>query len=104
MNFKCHIMNKNLNDDVFVTHTMGGMLEFQKTGIYPNKLRISSLKYDHVWHIKVTDDIQSGVLRIKRVVVYNYVFDEKGFRIQEVRDNVPISDWGEIGMTVMMND
>jgi hypothetical protein len=97
-------MSENLTDDVFVTHTMGGIREFQKTGIYPNKLIISSLKYDHVWRIKVTDEIQSGVLRIKRVVVYNYVFDEKGFRIQEVRDNVPISDWGEIGMTVMMND
>ncbi|SDG82103.1 hypothetical protein SAMN04488062_102263 [Flavobacterium omnivorum] len=83
---------------------MGGMMEFEKTGIYPNKLKISSKKYDHVWRIKVTDEIQSGVLRIKRGVVYNYVLDEKGFRIQEVRDNVPISEWDEIGMTVIMND
>lgn len=97
-------MNENLNDDIFVTHIMGGMLEFQKTGIYPNKLRISSLKYDHVWRIKVIDEIQSGVLRIKRVAVYNYVFDEKGFRIQEVKDDQPISNWDEIGMTVIMND
>jgi hypothetical protein len=97
-------MSKNLNDDVFVTHTMGGLREFQKTGIYPNKLRIASLKYDHVWRIKIKDEIQSGVLRIKRIAVFNYVLDEKGFRIQEVTDNVPISDWDEIGMTVMMND
>jgi hypothetical protein len=97
-------MSENLNNDIFVTHTMGGMLEFQKTGIYPNKLRISSLNYDYVWRIKVKDEIQSGVLRIKRVVVFNYVFDEKGFRIQEVRDNVPISNWDDIGMTVIMND
>lgn len=51
MNFKCHFMIKNLNDDIFVTHTMGGMLEFQKTGMQPIKLRMSSLKHDYVWRI-----------------------------------------------------
>lgn len=91
-------------DDLYITHTMGGMMEFEKTGIYPNKLRISSTKYDHVWRIKITEESQSGMLRKKRVVVYNYVFDENSFRIQEVRDNVPISNWDDIGMTVIMND
>ena len=63
-------------DDLFVTHTMGGRMEFQKTGIYPNKLRISSKKYDHVWRIKITEESQSGMLKIKRIPVYFYVCDD----------------------------
>ena len=71
-------------DDLFVTHTMGGMMEFEKTGIYPNKLRISSIKYNHVWRIKITEESQSGMLKIKRVPVYFYVCNEVGVTIQEV--------------------
>jgi hypothetical protein len=49
-------------DDLYANHTMGGMMEFEKTGIYPNKLRISSTRYDHVWRIK-TEESQSGMLK-----------------------------------------
>ncbi len=91
-------------DDLFVTHTMGGMMEFEKTGIYPNKLRINSMKFDHVWRIKITEESQSGMLKIKRIPVYFYVCNEEGFTIQEVVDGVVQEDLLNYGMTIIRQD
>ena len=91
-------------DDLFVTHTMGGRMEFEKTGIYPNKLRISSKKYSHVWRIKIIEESQSGMLKIKRIPVYFYVFDETSFTIQEVVDGVVQEDLLNYGMTITNQD
>ena len=91
-------------DDLYVTHTMGGMMEFEKTGIYPNKLRISSTKYDHVWRIKITEESQSGMLKIKRIPVYFYVCDETSFTIQEVIDGAVQEDLLDFHMTIIHQD
>jgi hypothetical protein len=91
-------------DELFVNHTMGGMMEFQRTGIYPNKLRISSMKYDHVWRIKITEESQSGMLKIKRIPIYFYVCNEEGFTIQEVVDGVVQEDLLDFHMTIIHQD
>jgi len=91
-------------DDLYITHTMGGMMEFEKTGIYPNKLRISSMKYNHVWRIKITEESQSGMLKIKRIPVYFYAYDETSFTIQEVVDGVVQEDLLDYGMTIIRQD
>jgi hypothetical protein len=91
-------------DDLYVTHTMGGMMEFEKTGIYPNKLRISSTKYDHVWRFKITEESQSGMLKIKRIPVYFYVCNEAGFTIREVLDGEVQEDLLDYGMTEIHQD
>ena len=91
-------------DDLYVTHTMGGMIEFEKTGIYPNKLRIASTKYDHVWRIKTTEEIQSGMLKIKQIPVNFYVCDESSLTIQEVVDGVVQEDLLDYGMTIINQD
>ena len=91
-------------DDLYITHTMGGTKEFEKTGIYPNKLRISSKKYDHVWRIKIIEESQSGMLKIKRIPVYFYVCDETSFTIQDVVDGVVQEDLLNYGMTITNQD
>ncbi len=83
---------------------MGGRMEFEKTGIYPNKLRISSKKYSHVWRIKIIEESQSGTLKIKRIPVYFYVFDETSLTIQEVVDGVVQEDLLNYGMTITNQD
>ena len=83
---------------------MGGTKEFEKTGIYPNKLRISSKKYDHVWRIKIIEESQSGMLKIKRIPVYFYVCDETSFTIQDVVDGVVQEDLLNYGMTITNQD
>lgn len=91
-------------DELFVNHTMGGMMEFQRTGIYPNNLRISSMKYDHVWRIKITEESQSGMLKIKRIPVYFYVCDDTSFTIQEVVNGLVQEDLLDYGMTIINQD
>ena len=83
---------------------MGGTKEFEKTGIYPNKLRISSKKYGHVWRIKIIEESQSGMLKIKRIPVYFYVCDETSFTIQDVVDGVVQEDLLNYGMTITNQD
>jgi hypothetical protein len=91
-------------DDLHVTHAMGGMMEFEKTGIYPNKLRISSTKYDHVWRIKITEESQSGMLKIKRIPLYFYVYNDGGFTIREELDGEVQEDLLDYGMTEIHQD
>ena len=83
---------------------MGGTKEFEKTGIYPNKLRISSMKYGHVWRIKIIEESQSGMLKIKLIPVYFYVCDETSFTIQDVVDGVVQEDLLNYGMTITNQD
>lgn len=97
-------MSTIIDDDLFVTHSMGGMIKFQQTGIYPNNLKIASTKYDLVWRIKVNDEIQKGVLKIKGEVVFNYEFSQEGFKVQRVVSGVPDSEWFEINIMTLMID
>jgi hypothetical protein len=45
-------MSEKLADGRKVTHTLGGMIEFERTGIYPNKLTIKSSKFFHTWSVQ----------------------------------------------------
>ena len=64
----------------------------------------NSTKNGHVWHIKVKDEIQKGVLKIKGDVVYNYKFDQEGFKVQKVANEIPNSDWFDINIMTLMKD
>ena len=91
-------MNNILDDDLFATHSMGGIINLHQAGIYHNNLKIVTTKYGHIWHILVKDEIQKGVLKIKGVFVYNYVFNKDGFKVQKVANEIPNSDWFDINI------
>lgn len=97
-------MSETLNDELFVTHSMGGMLKFEKTGAYPDNLKISSFKYNKAWNVKVKDESKKGVLRLNKIVVYNYLFENDSFKVQSVENGMPVSDWVEINMLTVMAD
>ena len=40
------------------------MMEYERSGIYPNTLKIKSSKFNHAWRVKVKEDSQSGMLNI----------------------------------------
>ena len=87
------VKDEAIDEQLSVTHQMGGMMEFQKTGVYPEKLIIYSLKYEHIWRIKVRKDTQTGTLCIKKIPFYNYNFDGKSFCFQKLDNGIAISDW-----------
>ncbi len=87
-------MSNALSDNITVTHLMGGMMEMQRTGVYPNKLQITSSKYNITWHLKVIENKPKiGSLKIKRVIVYNYQFTNDTFKIQRVENGITVSTW-----------
>ncbi len=98
-------MNDSVNDYLSITHQMGGMMEFQKTGVYPEKLIIHSLKHEHVWRLKVRKDIQTGILKIRKEPIYNYRFDGNAFSFQILKNGLAVSDWIAVeNMLLMMVD
>jgi hypothetical protein len=86
--------NENfLNDNLIVIYEKGGMIETWETGVYPKRLIIRSSKYEHVWRLKVRKDIQIGTLKIRKVPIYNYRFDDSEFFIQIIKKGGDLSDW-----------
>ncbi|CAN5550809.1 hypothetical protein BH11BAC2_BH11BAC2_12390 [soil metagenome] len=115
-------MKSSITDILQIYQMMGGMRETNLTGVYPNKLEITSSKYKHKWRIKVKNpDIdedtfsseyfenKSGTLKYKKTVVYNYKYEANGghvqkFEIQEVIDEQPVSDLIEIKVDGLLVD
>lgn len=88
-----------------VTYRIGGMLEFEKTGVYPEKLIIHSLKHKHVWRLKVRKEIQTGILKIRKEPIYNYRFDGNAFTFQILKNGLAFSDWIDVeNMSLTMMD
>jgi hypothetical protein len=67
-------MRNKLESEIIVTHSMGGMMEFDQTGIYPNTLRIKSNKFNHTWRVKVNANHHPNVLKIKGSIVLSVCF------------------------------
>ena len=90
--------------DLIVTHVMGGMLETQRTDVYPNYLSITSMECDHKWKVYVNEEIQKDSLKIKGKTAYNYIFDNDKLLVQEINDDTVNQDWIEVPMGTMMRD
>lgn len=96
---------ENLEENLLITHKMGGMYEFMKTGIYPNHLIIKSTNYDHVWRIKLNDEAKTGVLKLKKKPIYKYKFDGEAFYYQKIENDIVVSDWIPVGlMSIILSD
>jgi hypothetical protein len=76
------------------------MIEFEKTGIYPEFLVFHSTTLRRTWRFKQTNAIQNGVLKVNGQIAFHYFFDGRGCRMQTVTDGVITADW-EIEMIRM---
>ena len=89
-------------EDITLTISKGGMLEFEKTGVYPEYLIFHSGKLKKTWRIKQKHKNQAGVLRSGGEVIYNYMMRDEICKIQPVENGVPVSDWIEIDTVMFM--
>jgi hypothetical protein len=55
-----------------ITHQQGGMLEFERTGIYPEYLIFNFPGTPQSWRIRIKKKFQEGVLKSKGKIVYHY--------------------------------
>ena len=53
--------------DITLTIQSGGMIAFEKTGIYPEFLLFHSAQLRRIWRFKQVNKIQNGVLKVDGV-------------------------------------
>jgi hypothetical protein len=58
-----------------ITYIQGGMMEFQKTGIYPRRLTIFDGDCNRTWRRKITAENCEGKLKIGKTIIYSYCID-----------------------------
>lgn len=61
-----------ITSDLTASRRQGGLMEFEKTGIYPDYLYFHSAKYKKSWRHKVKETPLTGKLVKDRKVVYEY--------------------------------
>ncbi|SKB76877.1 hypothetical protein SAMN05660776_2886 [Salegentibacter holothuriorum] len=88
-----------------ITHIQGGMLELERTGIYPEYLLFNLPGTKQRWRVKIKKKPQNGILKSKGVVVYEYKFDDHFCKIRRVKSDGSFSTWKEPEfMSIEMRD
>ena len=83
------------NMNLAITHIQGGMREFEKTGIYPEYLFFNLPGTSQSWRVKIKEKPQTGVLKSKGVVVYEYNFDGHFCKFRKAYKDGNFSEWME---------
>jgi len=65
-------MADRTEDTVDVEYQQGGMLEFGKTGIYPEYLIVTSKKWGRRWRKSISGDKKEGLLHMNKKPFYKY--------------------------------
>ncbi len=85
--------SKTINQEFTLIIQSGGIIVFEKTGILPRYLVFISSRLSRNWRLKLKEDTQNGVLKIKGEIAFNYFFDGLGCRMQSVTDGVVDGEW-----------
>jgi hypothetical protein len=96
--------NKDTVRDITLSIQSGGMIEFEKTGIFPEYLLFHSLELRRTWRFKQLKEIQNGALKVNGQIAFHYFYDESGCKIETVKDGVVIDEWEVAGIKMEMRD
>jgi hypothetical protein len=83
---------KNIKD-ITLTIQRGGMIAFEKTGVYPEFLVFNSKSLKRTWRVKLKDNKQHGVLKVNGQIAFHYFFDDLGCKMESVVDGVVSEEW-----------
>ncbi len=78
-----------------ITFQQGGMLEFERTGIYPEYLLFNLSGTRQSWRVKLRNKKQEGVLKSKGKVVFEYGFNGHWCKYRKVIKDGSFSEWVE---------
>lgn len=85
--------SKNTVPDIKLTIQSGGMIEFEKTGVYPKFLVFHTQELRRTWRLKLKSDSQNGVLKVNGQIAFHYFFDGLGCEMQSITDGVLSAEW-----------
>lgn len=80
-------MAEHSKDTVDVELRRGGMIEFQRTVVYPEYLIVKSKKWGRRWKKDISGDKIEGVLHVNRKPMYTYRFTEDDLVIFDMDGN-----------------
>jgi hypothetical protein len=72
--YECRSESK-LDMAIQLTYCQGGMDEFERTGIYPRKILVHDPVLNKKWQRKITEEKNSGELKIGDKIIYKYHVD-----------------------------
>lgn len=72
--YECRSESK-LDMAIQLTYCQGGMDEFERTGIYPRKILVYDPVLNKKWQRKITEEKNSGELKIGDKIIYKYHVD-----------------------------
>ncbi len=78
-----------------ITIQKGGMLEFERTGIYPEYLLFNLPGTKRNWRIRIKEKPQEGVLKSKGKIVCHYNYDGDACKTRTVKEDGSLSCWVE---------
>lgn len=81
------------NKDFILTIQRGGMMDFEKTGVYPEFLLFHSASLERTWRFKLKEEKQKGVLKVNGQIAFRYCFDGLGCKMESVVDGVVAEEW-----------
>jgi len=82
--------------DLIIKHISGRKISWEKTGICQNFIIFSSDKYNGSWQCEHEKVPCKGSLKIEEKIIFNYIYHNTFFEIQEVLESGRLSDWKEI--------
>ena len=82
-------MPDQTKDTVDIELQRGGMLEFQRTGVYPEYLIVISKHWGRRWRKSINGDKKEGVLYMNKKPIYTYRITEEDVFIFD-KDGNPV--------------
>jgi hypothetical protein len=73
---------------VQVSREMGGLIEFTKTGIYPDYLVFKFPLLKKTWRQKVKSEKQNGTIKSNGRPLFHYLLTQNHIRMQYIGSNV----------------
>jgi|GEM_PF-2068485 len=80
-------MKDHTKETVEVEYQRGGMLEYEKTGIYPEYLIVTSKKWNCRWKKSISGDKKEGVLYMNKKPKYRYHMTGEDIKIYNMDGN-----------------
>ena len=80
-------MTDHTKETVEVELQRGGVIEYAKTGIYPEYLLVRSKKWDRRWRKSISGDKKEGVLYMNKKPKYRYRVTGHDIKIHDMDGN-----------------
>ena len=94
----------NSSKDITLEVHSGGMIAFEKTGIYPEFLQFNSKSLKRTWRLKLRKKNQQGVLKMNGLIVFKYFFNGSVCKMQCVDAGFVTGEWKIMQILITLSD